>query len=79
MEEREHDIAVLKKILNSELFLGKFPIIDRVAVGPYNKKIDIVLIPNNTKKYFEIRKEIDYYIWNLVKMAGVKTGYEVYP
>lgn len=75
----EHDIIVLKKILNSALFLGKYPIIDRVHVDQHGKEIDIVLIPNDSKKYWETKKEIHSYIWNIKKMAGVKSGLNIYP
>ena len=75
----EHDINVLKKILNSALFLGKYPIIDRVHVDQHGKGIDIVLIPNDSKKYWETKKEIHSYIWDIKKMAGVKSGLNIYP
>lgn len=81
MEQMEHDAIVLKKILNSELFLGKYPIIDRVAVDLYGRGIDIVLFPNDSKKYWEIKKEIYPYIWDIAKMASVnvKSGFNIYP
>jgi hypothetical protein len=77
----EHDIIILKKILNSALFLGKYPIIDRVHVDQHGKGIDIVLIPNDSKKYWETKKEIHSYIWSITKMAGVnvKYGLNIYP
>ena len=44
MDSIEHDVKVLHKILNSELFLGKYPVISRVWVEEYgNDRIDIVL------------------------------------
>ena len=80
MEAMEHDTIVLKKILNSELFLGKFPVIERVEVDMYGiNGIDIVLIPNDTKQYWIDKKEIYPYIWDRAKMASVTSRFNVYP
>ena len=81
MDSIEKDVKVLKKILNSELFLGKYPIIERVFVDEqYGNKIDIVLIVNEpSNKYWPIRDEIRSYIWNIAKMAGVTSRFNIYP
>jgi hypothetical protein len=78
-ETMEHDGIVLKKILNSNLFLGKYPMITRVEVDPYGKGIDIVLIPNNTQEYWDIKKEIHSYVWELSKLASVTSRFNIYP
>ena len=81
MNNIEQDVKVLKKLLNSPLFLDKYPIIERVFVDEqYGNKIDIVLIvtePSN--KYWPIRDEIRSYIWNIAKMAGVTSRFNIYP
>ena len=81
MDNIEHDVKVLKKILNSELFLGKYPMIERVLVDEqYGNKIDIVLIVNEpSNKYWPIREEIRSFIWNVAKMAGVTSRFQIYP
>lgn len=80
MEPMEHDTIVLKKILNSELFLSKFPIINRVEVDMYGiDGIDIVLIPNDTKQYWLDKNEMYNFIWNIAKMSSVTSRFRVYP
>ena len=80
MDVLEHDIKVLKKILNSELFLGKYPMINRVWVDKYGDNIDIVLnIKEPAADYWPIKNEVIDYIWALKTMAGVTSWYRVYP
>ena len=81
MSSIEHDVKVLHKILNSELFLGKYPIIDRVWVDKkYGDNIDIVLsVKEPANEYWPVRDEIKSYIWNIAKMAGVKSNFAIYP
>ena len=81
MDNIEHDVKVLKKLLNSPLFLDKYPIIERVWVDEYgNNKIDIVLrVKEPANEYWPIRDEIKSYIWNIAKMAGVKSNFAIYP
>lgn len=81
MDNIEHDVKVLKRVLNSELFLGKYQVIERVLVDEqYGNKIDIVLIVNEpSNKYWPIRDEIRSYIWNIAKMAGVTSRFNIYP
>jgi len=81
MDNIEHDVKVLKRVLNSELFLGKYSVIERVLVDEqYGNKIDIVLIVNEpSNKYWPIRDEIRSYIWNIAKMAGVTSRFNIYP
>ena len=79
MDILEHDIKVLKKILNSELFLGKYPIISRVWVDKYGDNIDIVMNVTDSEKYWPIREEVKSFVWNIVQMAGVISSYRVYP
>ena len=81
MDNIEHDVNVLKKILNSELFLCKYPMINRVWVEEYgNNKIDIILnVKEPANEYWPIRDEVKSYIWNIAKMAGVKSNFAIYP
>jgi hypothetical protein len=79
MDSIEQDVKVLKKILNSELFLGKYPIIERVFVDKqYGNKIDIVMSITDPS-YWKVRDEIRSYIWNIAKMAGVTSRFNIYP
>ena len=79
MDNVEHDVKILKKLLNSPLFLEKYPIIDRVWVDKrYENNIDIVLSVNDPQ-YWAVRDEITSYIWDIVKMAGVISSYRLYP
>ena len=80
MDNIEHDVNVLKKVLNSELFLGKYPLISRVWVDKYGDKIDIVLnVKEPYSEYTPIRDEIKSYIWNIKNMTGVTTRFNIYP
>ena len=81
MDNIEHDVKVLKKILNSELFLGKYPIIKRVWVEEYGTNvIDIVMSVNEpANEYWPLRNEINSYIWNIAKMSGVTSRFNIYP
>lgn len=81
MDIIEQDVKVLKKILNSELFLGKYPVISRVWVEEYGiNKIDIVLsVKEPYSEYSPLRDEIRSYIWNIAKMAGVTYRFNIYP
>jgi hypothetical protein len=79
MDSIEKDVKVLKKILNSELFLGKYPIIERVFVDEqYGNKIDIVMSITDPS-YWKVSDEIRSYIWNIAKMAGVTSRFNIYP
>jgi hypothetical protein len=77
----EQDVIVLKKLLNSPLFLDKYPMISRVWVEEYgNNKIDIVLsVTEPYSEYHPLRDEIKSYIWNVAKMAGVTSRFNIYP
>ena len=81
MDNIEHDVNVLKKVLNSELFLGNFPMINRVWVEEYGtNKIDIVLsVQEPANEYWPVRDEVKKSLHNLAKMAGVKTRFNIYP
>jgi hypothetical protein len=81
MDNIEHDVKVLRKILNSELFLDNFPMINRVWVEEYGtNKIDIVLRVNEpANEYWPIREEIKSFIWNIAKMSGVTSRFNIYP
>ena len=79
MDTRERDIVVLDKLLNSKLFLNKYPMVNRVSVTKYGNGIDIVIFPDETKRYFDVRKEIGYYIWDISRLASVETFFNIYP
>jgi hypothetical protein len=75
----ERDVNVLDKMLNSKLFLGKYPFISKVFVYQYMNKIDIVLSPSEMEPYWIIKDEIFTFIRELARMAGVETRFDVYP
>jgi len=81
MDNIEQDVKVLKSVLNSELFLGKYPVISRVWVEEYgNDRIDIVLnVKEPYSEYSPFRDEIKSYIWNIAKMTGVTSRFNIYP
>jgi hypothetical protein len=79
MDTRERDIIVLDKLLNSKLFLNKYPMVERVSVTKYGNGIDIVIFPDETKRYFDVRKEIGYFIWDVSRLASVETYFNIYP
>ena len=81
MDNIEHDVKVLKKLLNSPLFLDKYPVIERVWVDEYGtNKIDIVLRVNEpSNEYWPIREEIRSFIWNIAKMASITSRFNIYP
>ena len=76
----EQDVIVLKKLLNSPLFLDKYPMISRVWVEEYgNNKIDIVLGTSDSKEFWSHNNNMYLDIHNLAKMADVTTKYRIYP
>lgn len=77
----EHDIKALDKILNSDLYLNKFPVIKRVAVYQFGNHIDIVNIFDESigKEYWLAHGDIINFIWDVAKMAGVRTKFKIYP
>lgn len=81
MDSKEHDVKVLDKILNSELFLGKYPMVNRVWVYlQYGNKIDIVMnVKEPADDYWPVKEEISSFIWDIAKMAGVTTRFNIYP
>jgi hypothetical protein len=79
MDTRERDIIVLDKLLNSKLFLNKYPMVNRVSVTKYGNGIDIVIFPDETKRYLDVRKEIGYFIWDVSRLASVETFFNIYP
>ena len=81
MDNIEQDVKVLRKLLNSPLFLDKYPLISRVWVEEYGtNKIDIILnVKDPYSEYTPLRDEIKSYIYNLAKMLGVKSRFIIYP
>ena len=79
MDNIEHDVKVLKKLLNSPLFLDKYPIIERVWVDKqYGNKIDIVMSITDPS-YWSLSDEIKSFIWIIAKMSGVTSRFNIYP
>jgi hypothetical protein len=56
-------------------------VISRVWVEEYgNDRIDIVLnVKEPYSEYSPFRDEIKSYIWNIAKMAGVTSRFNIYP
>jgi hypothetical protein len=81
MDNIEQDVKVLRKLLNSPLFLDKYPLISRVWVEEYGtNRIDIILnVKDPYSEYTPLRDEIKSYIYNLAKMLGVTTRFIIYP
>ncbi len=81
MDNIEQDVKVLRKLLNSPLFLDKYPLISRVWVEEYGtNKIDIILnVKDPYSEYTPLRDEIKSYIYNIAKMLGVTTRFIIYP
>jgi hypothetical protein len=79
MGDMDLDIKTLRKLLNSKLFLDKYPFIERVWVDKYGNNVDIVLSPNDTKEYFSMRDEIRSYVWDISKYVGVNSNLNIYP
>ncbi len=79
MEKLEHSIRVLDKVLNSELFLGKYPIIKRVEVEATGRSsLTIILIYDETKDYWDQRGKIHRFIWDIRKMIGIPNDIYMY-
>ena len=77
MDNIEHDVKVLKKLLNSPLFLDKYPIIERVWVDKqYGNKIDIVMSITDPS-YWSLSDEIKSFIWSIAKMSGVTSRFNI--
>ena len=81
MDNIEQDVKVLRKLLNSPLFLDKYPLIGRVWVEEYGtNRIDIILnVKDPYSEYTPLRDEIKSYIYNIAKMLGVTTRFIIYP
>ena len=79
MDNLEHDTKVLNKILNSPLFLDKYPMINRVWVTKYVNNIDITISIEESERYWSVRDEIRSFIWSIAKMSGVTSRFNIYP
>jgi len=81
MDNIEQDVKVLRKLLNSPLFLDEYPLISRVWVEEYGtNRIDIILnVKDPYSEYTPLRDEIKSYIYNIAKMLGVTTRFIIYP
>ncbi len=80
MDNIEQDVKVLRKLLNSPLFLDKYPMINRVWVKKYGNNIDVVMsIDGPYKEFSPFRDEIRSFISTIAKMLGVTTRFIIYP
>ena len=75
----EQDIKVLSKVLNSKLFLERFPIINRVAVGKYGRGIEVVIIPYDVNEYWKVKDRVEDFIFRLTESSGIEYDYYIYP
>jgi hypothetical protein len=79
MDKLEHSVGLLKKVLNSEIFLERYPIIKRVEVDPTGRSsLTIVLIYDESKNYWDQRSEIHSFIWDIGKMLGISNDIYMY-
>ena len=70
---------LLKKVLNSELFLDRYPIIKRVEVEATKLSITIILIfDESTKDYWDQKPEIHSFIRDIKKMLGIPNIINLY-
>lgn len=81
MDNMDHEVKVLSKILNSELFLGKYPMVKRVWVDRKGEDdFDIVFSVNEpADDYWVVRDEIRSFVYSLATMAAVKGYFSIYP
>ncbi len=75
----EQDIKVLSKVLNSKLFLERFPIINRVAVSKYGGGIDVVIIPYDMNEYWKVKDKVEDFIFRLTESSSIEHDYYIYP
>jgi hypothetical protein len=78
MDEAE----ILKKFLNNEKFLTKFPMINRVFVNNYDKdSIDIVISvkENMMRDYIKSSTDVRNYIYNMQKIVGIRKYLTIFP
>jgi hypothetical protein len=73
------DVKVLDKLLNSPILLDKYPVINHVSIERYGNIIDVFIICDYTKEFYEVRDDIKLDILNISKMAGVESRFKVYP
>ena len=73
----EQKVKILKKLLHSELFLNKFPLIRFVHVNQYGEKnIDVVFSFTDGfvyKDYEDFREEARSLVYGLAKYAGISS------
>ena len=79
----KRDIKYLDKVLNSRVFLDKYPCINMVSVDGFGYGIDIVMFINDSindsKKYWEVKDEISSYIYSARQAGSVESKVYIYP
>jgi hypothetical protein len=76
------EVEILKKFLNNEKFLTKFPMINRVFVNNYDKdSIDIVISvkENMMRDYIKSSTDVRNYIYNMQKIVGIRKYLTIFP
>lgn len=79
----EHEVNVLRKLLNHKIFLDRFPVIKSVDVRKYGKGIDVVFFLKDDyvyDDYSNIKSDAYNLVYDLTKMAGLSIPLiNVYP
>jgi hypothetical protein len=75
----KRDVKYLDKVLNSKMFLDKYPCISMVSVDAYGYGIDLVMFINDSKKYWEVKDEIGRYIYSARQAGSVESKVYIYP
>jgi hypothetical protein len=79
MDKLERSADLLKKVLNSKIFLDNYPIIKRVEVESSKLSITIILIfDESTKDYWDQKPEIHSFIRDIRKMIGIPNIINLY-
>ena len=72
----EHEVKVLRKLLNHKIFLDQVPGIREVDVREYGKSIDVVFFFDERFSYDEyrlIKADAFRAVFELAKMAGINS------
>lgn len=75
----ERDVKYLNKVLNSRMFLDKYPCISMVSVEGNAYYINIMLFVADSKKFWESRDEIINFIYSARRAGSVESKVYIYP